>query len=235
VRVRQLRQGSLRLVGPEAHHLARVLRVRPGDPVVAFDGAGREADGTVAAVDAQAVAIELGPTRTASVEAPVAIEAAVALLKGDKLAQVVRQLTELGVARVRPFVSGRCDVPRLSPAKADRLRRVAAEAAKQAGRARVPEIDEVVPFERLTWSGPAWIADPRAERGWSALDLPDAAANAPVTLLTGPEGGFEEGEVADARRRGATPVRLGARILRAETAPIALAAALLSRQDEEGA
>jgi 16S rRNA (uracil1498-N3)-methyltransferase len=232
VRVRELHEGALRLTGPEAHHLARVLRVRPGDPVVAFDGAGQEADGTVTAVDDQAVEVALGPVRTTSVEAPIEVEAAVALLKGDKLAQVVRQLTELGVSRVRPIVTARCDVPRLSPAKADRLRRVAAEAAKQAGRARVPPIDEPVPLARLAWSGPAWIADPRAERGWHALEATPPAPGVPVTLLTGPEGGFDPAEVAAAQERGAVAVRLGARTLRAETAPIALAAALLSRLEE---
>jgi 16S rRNA (uracil1498-N3)-methyltransferase len=232
VRVRALQEGTLRLVGPEAHHLARVLRVRPGDPIIAFDGAGQEAEGTVASVDADAVMLALGPARTASVEAPVEVEVAVALLKGDKLAQVVRQLTELGVVRVRPIVTARCDVPRLSPAKADRLRRVAAEAAKQAGRALVPTIEEVVPLARLSWSGPAWVADPRARRGWHELDVPRPADGGPVTLLTGPEGGFDDDEVASLRERGAIPVRLGARVLRAETAPIALTAALLSRLDE---
>ena len=235
VRVRALGQGTLRLTGSEAHHLARVLRVRPGDPVVAFDGAGQEADGTVTAVDDQAVTLQVGPARTASVEAPVEVEAAVALLKGDKLAQVVRQLTELGVTRIRPIVAARCDVRRLSPAKADRLRRVAAEAAKQAGRARVPEVDEPVPLARLSWPGPAWIADPRAERGWHELAAVDVDGGLPVTLLTGPEGGFDGSEVAAAQDRGARAVRLGARTLRAETAPIALASALLSRLDEGGA
>ena len=235
VRVGELHEGRLRLTGREAHHLARVLRVRSGDPVVVFDGAGQEAEGRVAAIDAQAVTVDVGPARTASVEAPVEAEVAVALLKGDKLAQVVRQLTELGVTRVRPIVTARCDVPRLSAAKADRLRRVAAEAAKQAGRARVPEVAEPVPLARLSWSGPAWIADPRARRGWHELDPARVASGVPATLLTGPEGGFDDAEVAAAQERGAIPVRLGARTLRAETAPVALLAALLSRLDEGGA
>lgn len=232
VRVPALSEGPLRLTGAEAHHLARVLRVRIGDPVVGFDGAGREAEGAVLALDDQVVTIRFGPARAAEVEAPLEVDVAVALLKGDKLAQVVRQLTELGVARVRPIVSARCDVTRLSPAKADRLRRVAAEAAKQAGRARVPDIDEPVALERLRWSGPAWIADPNAEHGWDRLDPSAGDPADAITLLTGPEGGFEEAEVTAARQHGATPLRLGARTLRAETAPVALLAALLSRLDE---
>ena len=164
VRVPSLRAGTVRLVGSEAHHLARVPRVRPGDPVVVFDGDGREADGRVEGTEADAVAIAFAEPRPASTEPPLDLDVAVALLKADKLPQVVRQATELGVARIRPFVSRRCDVPRLSPSKAERLRRVAAEAAKQSGRAQVPEIAEVVPFERMTWSGPAWIGAPDADR-----------------------------------------------------------------------
>lgn len=232
IRVAELRKGTVRVIGREAHHLARVLRARAGDPVLAFDGAGREADGRIEAIEDAAVVLIVGPPRVASVEAPVAVTVVVALLKGDKLAQVVRQATELGASAVRPVVTARCDVPRLSPSKAERLRRVAAEAAKQSGRAVVPVVHDPVPLAQVHWDGPAVVADPRAAKPWSELDPGEAVSAGAMTVITGPEGGFAPEEIDALEDRGVRPVRLGARILRAETAPLALLAALLSRVDE---
>lgn len=229
VHVPGLRAGTVRLLGAEAHHLARVLRIRPSDAVVGFDGDGAEADGRVEEVAGDEVTIRFEPLRAARSEAPLEIHVAVALLKGDKLGQVVRQATELGATRIRPFVSSRCDVPTLSPSKAARIGRIAEEAAKQSGRARVPEIDPVERFDRLAWTGPAWIADPTAARSWVTLDVEAALEAGCVTFLSGPEGGFTSSEVASAEERGAIAVRMGARVLRAETAPIALLAGLLAK------
>jgi 16S rRNA (uracil1498-N3)-methyltransferase len=232
VRLERLRTGRVRVVADEAHHLARVLRARPGDPVQAFDGAGDEADGRVVAVVDGAVELELEPPRPSPREAPLAVTLAVALLKGDKLAQVARQATELGVADVAPIVTRRCDVPRLSPGKLGRLRRVASEAAKQSGRARVPDVREAVALAELRWEGEAWLADPEAERGVDAATDRLAADGAEaLTVITGPEGGLTEEERAELTARGVRPVRFGPRVLRAETAPVALAAAVLARVD----
>ncbi len=230
VRLDELAAGTVRVRGDEAHHLARVLRVRPGDPVEAFDGRGREADGAVVAVDDAGVELRLEAPRSSSREAPLELVLAVALLKGDKLSRVVRQATELGAARIVPFVARRGEVLRLSPGKAERLRRVAAEAAKQCGRARVPAIDEALPLADLAWEGAAWVADPGAERG--VAEATDALVRDGVprlTAISGPEGGFAPDELGALRERGAVPVSFGPRVLRAETAPLALAAAVLAR------
>jgi 16S rRNA (uracil1498-N3)-methyltransferase len=232
VRLAEVRAGRVRLAPAEAHHLARVLRTRPGDPVQAFDGAGHEAVGRVAHVGDGEVELDLEAPTASAREAPLRLTLAVALLKGDKLAQVTRQATELGAAALRPFVSDRCDVPRLSPAKLARLRRVAAEAAKQSGRARVPEVHDAVPLPGLAWEGPCWVADPEAEEGVdAATDRLVAARTDALTVVTGPEGGLSGAETAELARRGATQVRFGPRVLRAETAPVALAAAVLARVD----
>lgn len=232
VRVPDLREGPLRLLGSEAHHLVRVLRMHEGDRVVGFDGAGHEADGRVAQVEDGVLEVVFSEVRSASNEPPLSLDVAIALLKGDKLAQVVRQATELGATRIRPFFASRCDVPRLSPAKATRLRRVAEEAAKQSGRARVPSVEDVERFEQMAWSGPAWLAEPMAERGWSGMDVTTALEAGQATMITGPEGGFEPAELASAAERGAVLVGMGPRVLRAETAPIALLAGFLSRVEE---
>ncbi|MEX2502245.1 MAG: 16S rRNA (uracil(1498)-N(3))-methyltransferase, partial [Trueperaceae bacterium] len=225
-----LAPGRACLLGAEAHHLARVLRVRVGDPVQAFDGRGRLADGAVQAIDDDGVDVVLSEPRPSDREAPVRLTVAVALLKGDKLSGVVRQATELGVVRIAPLLTRRADVPRLSAAKLTRLRRVADEAAKQCGRAVVPVVDEPAPLSTWAWEGVAWVADPSAER--HVAEVADAYARAPVddrlTVVTGPEGGFDDKELRTLTERGAVPIGLGPRILRAETAPLTAAAVAIA-------
>jgi len=212
--------------GPEAHHLRDVLRLRVGAEVEAFDGQGRYARGRIAAVDRDAVTLELGEPRDSTAEPRLRVTLAVALLKGDKLVDVVRPATELGVARFRPFVSTNCEARELSAVKLGRLRRVAQEAARQSGRSVVPEVEEPVPFARLAAEGAVVVGDPAAESGL-ADELEGLLAGPAVTVVTGPEGGLTEAEVETLRAAGARAVRLGPRVLRADTAPVAIAAALL--------
>lgn len=220
-----LAAGEVVLSGAEAQHLVQVLRVEPGAKVRAFDGRGLEADGTVTRAEPVRVTLELADPQTSDVEASLSVSLAVALLKGDKLSEVVRRGTELGVVRFLPFISARCDVRELSPNKLERLRRVAQEAAKQSGRSVVPEVAEVQKLSSLALLPLTLVAQPAAPQTLRLIlrgGEPDA-----VMVVTGPEGGLTEGEVSDLLGRGAHAVRLGARILRAETAPIAVAAALL--------
>lgn len=217
--------GRTTVTGAEAHHLRDVLRVRTGSVIEAFDGRGLEAHGRVIAAGPQGVELELDAPVRGSVEAAVELTLAVALLKGDKLAEVVRKGTELGVVRFRPFRARRADVPALAPTKLVRLRRVAEEAAKQSRRSRVPEVDEVAALGDLALDGRTLVASPAADLTLRAALSQGAPPR--LTLVTGPEGGLAEEEVAALLARGAEAIRLGARILRAETAPVALAAAVL--------
>lgn len=226
--VAALEPGPVVLAPAEARHLALVLRLVPGAAVRAFDGRGFEAAGVVRDVvreiEGARVTLELGEAEPSTREAARRLTLAVALLKGDKLAGVVRQGTELGVIAFRPFRSRHASVPELSPAKLVRLRRVAQEAAKQSQRAVVPEVCEATALEQLPLAPLTLVAHPGA-----ALRVREAvpAEADELTLLTGPEGGFGEAEVEALEARGALAVRLGERVLRAETAPLALAAALL--------
>jgi 16S rRNA (uracil1498-N3)-methyltransferase len=219
-----LPQGRTRLSDAAAHHLLRVLRLRPGDPLVAFDGEGMEADALLLAGDVDGAFIEIAAARPAERAARRHLTLAMALLKGDKLSDVVRMGTELGVMRFVPIVTARCVATALSPTKLVRLRRVAEEAARQSLRAHIPDIEAPVALTALRWRGAALVADPLASASWSTV----VAHNAPeLTVITGPEGGFREDEVAGLVARGAERVRLVPSILRAETAPIAVAAAYL--------
>jgi 16S rRNA (uracil1498-N3)-methyltransferase len=227
VYIRNLTSGEVVLHGPEAHHLQQVLRVKSGTAIKAFDGNGLEASGQVTGVEEAQVTLRLEPPVRSEVESPYHLTLAVALLKGDKMSDIVRQATELGASRFVPFKSARADVKILSANKLERWRRVAREAAKQSGRSIVPEITDLVDVTALEARTLGVVAHP-----YTPASLVDILQETPledgssVTVVTGPEGGLTEGEVEGLTRKRFKPVRLGARILRAETAPVALAAAL---------
>lgn len=232
VLVRALAPGEMELRGPEAHHLANVLRVKPGEPVEAFDGEGNVASGSVAGVTKQSVSLSLSAVLPATTEARLRVTVAVALLKADKLSDVVRQCTELGAVRFALLTTQHADLASLSPARLLRLRRVAEEAARQSGRATVPVVEEPIALSELKWQGVGLMAHPEAHESLGAVLAAATAADGRTeftefTVITGPEGGFSRDEVDGLEERGAHAVRFGPRILRAETAPVALTAALL--------
>ncbi|EYB68339.1 16S ribosomal RNA methyltransferase RsmE [Deinococcus phoenicis] len=211
-------------LGPrEARHL-HVLRLREGDPLRVFDGRGAEAEATLTLLDDLRAVLTLGERLNGTAETPQPVTLAVALLKGDKLADVVRAATELGAARVQLLVTRHADAREIGTQKLLRLRRVAEEASKQSRRTVTPEVLAPLPLADLSWEGTLFVAQPGA-----AARLTDHLTwNAPVTVLTGPEGGLSEAEVAGLTAKGAVAVTLGPRILRAETAPVALLGALVA-------
>jgi len=213
---------EIRLAGQEAHHLIHVLRVEPGREVLAFDGSGLEAAARVVKVEGGAVVLAVASPEPALREPPVAVVLHIALLKGDKLAGVVRAGSELGVSRFVLLVTER-SVPReMGRTKLERLRRIAVEAAKQSGRARVPEVAEPLALAELSPVEFGLVAHPYTPTTINAINWPESGA---VALASGPEGGFTEAEVEHLTGLGFAPVCLGPRILRAETAPLVLAAA----------
>lgn len=217
--------------GPEAHHLRDVLRVRPGSSVEAFDGRGYVSRGEVVAVDREAVTLELAERELSSAEPGLDVTLAVAVLKGDKLSDVVRPATELGVKCVSLFVSTNCEAREMSAVRLTRLRRVAQEAARQSGRAVVPTVTAPVALSelQLAGTGTVLVGDPAADESLAQyLSTRTSGDFEPgATIVTGPEGGLTEEEVGRLQDSGAEGVRLGPRILRADTAPVAMAAALL--------
>lgn len=192
------------LTPDDRRHLERSLRVRPGDGITVSDGAGRWRSAVMGEPVEPVGAIH----RTARPEPAVAV--GVSLLKGRKLDLVVQKLTELGVDRILLVEADRC-VTRWSADKGDRVlaryARVAREAAMQSRRCRLTAIAAPVPAVALL-AGPG-VAVAQRDGGAVSLEQP--------TLLVGPEGGWSEDELAVAHHR----VRLGAHVLRAETAAIA--------------
>ncbi|SRR6056297_706372 len=224
-----LAEGSeIELEAEPARHVARTLRMQPGDRLVLFDGSGDEYPGELVAADKRRVAIRCGPARAIDRESPLAVELGIAISRGDRVDWVVQKATELGVARITPLLTTRgLNLPAdRREKKHGHWQRIAESACEQCGRNRVPEIALPEPLDNWlnTVDAPLrLVLDPRAE----PRDLP-AHAGA-IALLCGPEGGLDEEEVTRAQAAGFGPLALGPRVLRTETAPLAALAALQAR------
>lgn len=220
---------TVTLTADEARHLRDVLRLKAGDEVYVFDGVGREFRCTVikTARDEAELRIE-AEVEPAKPESQLQLNLCVALLKGEKFDLVVQKATELGVQRVTPLITRYADIHLRDESDAAkrvaRWQRIALEAAKQSGRAFVPEISMPVAFDLLSADG---VGVMFSERGGESLEtLPSSDA---ITALIGSEGGWSDEEIESARARDFHVVTLGGRILRAETAAITVAALLQHR------
>ena len=211
----------VKLTGSEASHL-RVLRANVGDLVTLFDGAGLEADAKILALEDFSITLEVGDSRIVNLEPPQEITLAIALLKGDKLSEVVRAATELGVSRFLLLITEHADVKEIGVQKLERLQRVALEASKQCRRAITPLVLSPIKLRNLEPVACGLVAHP----GSSLKPREAYHWDVPVTIATGPEGGFSSSEMQWLEARGFVRVGLGPRILRAETAPIAILGAL---------
>ena len=225
--------GSVELDADATRH-AQVLRLQPGDPLTLFDGHGGEWDARLATMGRRDAAAELMTHHAVERELPTAIALALGMPAGDRMDFVVEKATELGVAAIQPLVCER-SVLRLSGERAERRRAhwqaIAVAACEQCGRNRVPTIGE--PRALASWleSLPAPRGDEaRWLLGWRDATPLDAAAPRHVCVLSGPEGGLTENEEALARALHFEGRSLGPRVLRADTAPLAVTAMLALAQ-----
>jgi len=216
----QVTAGRVRIAGAELRHL-RTLRLAPGAALTVFDEHGDEHEvrlERVAASDAEGVIVA---TRRPARESSLELVLAPALLKGARMDLVVEKATELGVHRIAPLV---CRHGVAREGRSERWRRIALAAAKQCGRTAVPAVDAPVPLGvlvRQPWPGLRLLAwEEEHERSFAVL--PETAAA--VVVVVGPEGGLAADEVADAAAHGFVTLTLAPRILRAETAALAVAA-----------
>lgn len=218
---------EIRLTDRAARHLA-VLRLRRGDAITLFNGQGAEFAAELTRVAAGEMLARVLSRHESGRESPLSIVLAQCVSSGDRMDMAVQKSTELGVSKVVPIASER-SVVRLSRDRAEKRvahwRNVVIAACEQCGRNRIPEVAEI--------TGISDFLDREAGCGLRLLLAPDAARNlkrlAPpheVTLLVGPEGGLTVREREDAERAGFIPVRFGPRVLRTETAPLAVVAAM---------
>ncbi|MFN2407576.1 MAG: 16S rRNA (uracil(1498)-N(3))-methyltransferase [Pyrinomonadaceae bacterium] len=217
---------TITLTAEEARHLREVLRLKPGDEVSVFDGVGKEFRARVAQARRESAELDLDEEiQPARPESPLQITLAVALLKGEKFDLVVQKATELGVYKLVPLMTRFADIKLRDESDASkrvaRWQRIALEAAKQCGRAVVPEVSLPVSFPALLDDSCVLFS----EKGGHGLKQ----IGNPITAIIGSEGGWSDEELEQARAAGAQIVTLGGRILRAETAAITAAALLQHR------
>ncbi|MDP3503231.1 MAG: RsmE family RNA methyltransferase [Myxococcales bacterium] len=219
--------GSMRVSGPRFHHLAIVLRVRAEEALEVFDGRGQVFDAKVVSVEADALTVQLGLPR--AVPPPRRVTVIQGLPKADKLELVLQKGTELGASAFWPVAMKRCVVKLegKEEKKLERWRRIVEEAARQCGRADVPEVFEPVRLADVAMTDTTVLVLDEAER---SLPLSDAVRSVEATrslaLVVGPEGGLDRSEVDALVAHGALAVTLGPNVLRTETAALAALAVI---------
>lgn len=223
------------LDGPEAHHLIHVMRAKPGCRVTLFDGSGAEFPAEVERVGRSDVQLTVLAREEIDRELPFALILGVALPKGDRQKWLVEKAVEVGVSRIVPLETARGVAQPVEKAL-DRLRRSVVEASKQCGRNRLLEIADPQSWRAFVASEaqatcrllahPAESATPHDKPGLLATLQQSLEAGSRAVLAVGPEGGFTDEEVAAALDAGWQGVDLGRRILRVETAAVALSAAI---------
>ena len=213
------------LDGPEAHHLLHVMRAKVGERVTLFDGSGAEFDAEIAGCGRSQVDVRVLARREVERELPFELVVGVSLPKGDRQKWLVEKLAELGVTELVPLETER-GVAQPTDAALERLERGVIEAAKQCGRNRLMRV-----AKPQAWG--EWLhaesdrSDMRrliAHPDGTSIATADLCVSRPTRIAIGPEGGFTDAEVAAAVAAGWQSVNLGPRILRVETAAVALAA-----------
>ncbi len=207
-----------------AHHAARVLRLGDGDTVVLFDGRGGEYAARLAMPGRGRVQAQTGALSAVERESPLEMTLVQGVSSSDKMDFTVQKAVELGVAAIQPVLSAKSVVRLSAEREAKKLahwRRIAIAACEQCGRNRVPEVRDPVALDRYRAAGGTKILLSPSGSGKLA-----ELAKGPVVLAAGPEAGFSAEEERMLLRAGFTPVRLGPRVLRTETAALAALAAL---------
>ena len=218
---------SLQLESGPSQHVARALRMRAGDTLVLFNGKGGEYLADITAVERKSVVVTTGAYRERNLESGLHIHLGIAVSRGDRMDWVVQKATELGVCALTPLFTERTEV-KLAGDRADKKnhhwRQVAISACEQCGRNRLPAIH---PLQELR----NWLTTTNAQRKFVLHHRADSdgdVSESPtsIALLVGPEGGLSDAEIDAAEQAGYRSLRLGPRVLRTETAPLAAIAIL---------
>lgn len=222
--------GELSLPAQAAEHVARVLRMTPGDSLCLFNGDGHDYAAVITALGKREVVVRIDSTQALTNESPLRLTLAQSVARGEKMDLIMQKATELGVARIVPLLTERSEV-KLDAARAEKRlahwRAVVASACEQSGRACLPE---VMPAQPLS----AWLDQFAATDALRLALLPEATASARElqfgaaggVLVVGPEGGLGKRDIDALMAAGFHGLRLGPRILRTETAGLTALAAL---------
>jgi 16S rRNA (uracil1498-N3)-methyltransferase len=222
-------QATIELDSQASHHLARVMRVQVGDDVTIFNGEGGEYLGTIVRIDKKTVAVQLNEFLSRGAESPLKLTLAQGISRGEKMDYTIQKAVELGVSRIVPLLTERCNVKLDEERRQKRLQHwqsIVVSACEQSGRNTIPEL--VAPQQLTSWlpsvqAEQCFVLAPTADKTLKQFSL---QKNAHVVLLIGPEGGLSPQEISAAAKHHFSPLVLGPRILRTETAAIAALTAL---------
>lgn len=219
------------ITGPDAKHIARVLRMRPGEAITLCDQQGYDYSGIIAGISEDSVLVTIVDKQLSLSEPSVCVHLFQAMPKSDKMEWIIQKSVELGVHEITPVFTKRCvsrPDEKSMRKKGERYQKIALEAAKQSGRACVPIIHEAVSFEKalsqMQQSDLSLLFYERAQLPFQTALSGDFKT---ASVLIGSEGGFEEWEAQQAIEAGCKTVSLGPRILRCETAPLAALSVLM--------
>lgn len=227
-----IQAGTILLTGENAAH-AKVLRLKNGDELTVCDGCGTDFCCTVSDVSASSVRLAVRSSAPSAAEPAVFCSVYMAFPKADKLEHVIQKATELGAAEIVAFPSERCvsrPDDRSLAKKLERWQKIAASAAEQSGRGRIPDVIVLGSFDEALRRAAACDLPLLPYENEQQLSLRSAVGNAEyktVSIVTGPEGGFSPEEVRLAQQYQMKICTLGPRILRCETAPLCALTAVL--------
>lgn len=219
-----LENTTVTLTDAGSHHVAQVLRMKPGEQVLLFNGTGGEYFGEIAAINKRSVEVLLTFFNEVDRTSPLAVHLGQAMGKGDHMDYALQKAVELGVSEITPLFSRRCEV-RLSgerlEKKVQQWQHLVLSACEQSGLNIIPRVNPPCAFD-------TWITSVQADRKWilhtegEPWNPFDAEAPASLAFAVGPEGGFDDMEIATAKDLGFDCVTLGPRVWRTETAPVVI-------------
>ena len=233
----EIADGTAVLRGTDAHHLARVMRARMGDTVILCDGSAVEYTATITGFRDDCVEFSVEPGYPSAAEPSVEVTLLADYPKQDKLEQIIKHGVELGAAHVVPFFSRYCvAAPKKEEQKNERYNRIALEAAKQCGRGVLPDVSLPLPnfgavcrtFDQYDLVLFCYECGGAPVRQLLAQTPAPEGRRQKIAIVTGAEGGFAAEEAEMAAKAGAKTVGLGPRILRCETAPLAVLASVMT-------
>lgn len=209
--------------GNNVRYLTRVLRLSMGDELTLFNGLGKGYRGKIASINRDKIEVQIIEAFEKATESQIDITLAQGIPKAEKMEVILQKATELGIKRIIPLITQRAIVRTKNPMRLERWSKIAVSSAQQSGRSIVPVIDGITGYKKFLSHGFSGIGlifyEGEVKRGLKEF-LRGLNGIKDITFLIGPEGGFSDEEVELAIKKGFTPVGLGPRILRTETAAI---------------